>query len=102
MKAAAGSILLGGCDIARLSLTDLRKTLSLVPQDPVLMAGSILSNLDPEGLSNPNPNPNPIANSSPKPNPEHEGLSSDEDVWEILTRVNVADAVKSKGGLLGA
>ncbi|XP_071815996.1 ATP-binding cassette sub-family C member 9-like isoform X3 [Apostichopus japonicus] len=42
-----GKISIDGEDISKLSLTTLRKHLSIIPQDPVLFNGSIRFNLDP-------------------------------------------------------
>lgn len=39
-----GRILIDGCDIAKLGLTDLRKVLSIIPQSPVLFSGMCLFN----------------------------------------------------------
>ncbi|XP_033637674.1 multidrug resistance-associated protein 5-like [Asterias rubens] len=44
---ASGMILLDGVDIASLGLHDLRSRLAVIPQDPVLFAGSVRMNLDP-------------------------------------------------------
>eukprot|EP00753_Platysulcus_tardus_P008155 PLAT157.1.p1 GENE.PLAT157.1~~PLAT157.1.p1 ORF type:complete len:1459 (-),score=711.94 PLAT157.1:104-4480(-) len=42
-----GSITLGGVDLCSLGLHDLRSRLAVIPQDPVLFAGSVRYNLDP-------------------------------------------------------
>lgn len=42
-----GEILIDGLDIANLGLHDLRKNISIIPQDPVLFSGSLRFNLDP-------------------------------------------------------
>ncbi|XP_059145786.1 multidrug resistance-associated protein 1-like isoform X2 [Physella acuta] len=46
-EASSGQILIDGLDIARLGLHTLRRKLTILPQDPVLFAGSLRMNLDP-------------------------------------------------------
>ncbi|KAJ1782494.1 hypothetical protein LPJ59_006797, partial [Coemansia sp. RSA 2399] len=47
VEAAGGKILLDGEDIAQYGLFDVRSKLSIIPQDPVLFAGTVRENLDP-------------------------------------------------------
>ncbi|KAJ3300226.1 Multidrug resistance-associated protein 1 [Borealophlyctis nickersoniae] len=50
VEAAGGSIQIDGLDISGLGLYDLRSRLTIIPQDPVLFAGTIRENLDPFGV----------------------------------------------------
>jgi len=47
LEPRGGEILLNGVDTSTLGLQCLRRTIGMVPQDPVLMQGSIRENLDP-------------------------------------------------------
>lgn len=46
---ANGSITLDGIDLARVGLTDLRRRVSVLPQRPLILRGTIRQNLDPFG-----------------------------------------------------
>jgi ABC-type multidrug transport system fused ATPase/permease subunit len=65
VEAAGGRISIDGRDIATLKLADLRKAITIIPQDPMLFSGTVRSNLDPFG--------------------EH----SDAAVWAVLDRLQL-------------
>ncbi|BGP49528.1 hypothetical protein JCM10450v2_005420 [Rhodotorula kratochvilovae] len=50
LELAKGTIEIDGRDIAKLGLTQLREHLSIIPQEPLLFAGTLRSNLDPFSL----------------------------------------------------
>ncbi|TCD64284.1 hypothetical protein EIP91_004292 [Steccherinum ochraceum] len=50
VELTAGSIRIDGVDISQVGLTDLRKGLAIIPQDALLLSGTLRSNLDPFGL----------------------------------------------------
>ncbi|XP_054161203.1 multidrug resistance-associated protein 1-like isoform X2 [Oppia nitens] len=47
IESVVGKIVIDGIDISELALHDLRSGLTIIPQDPVLFAGTVRSNLDP-------------------------------------------------------
>jgi ABC-type multidrug transport system fused ATPase/permease subunit len=68
--------MIDGIDISTLGLTSLRRALAIIPQDPVLFAGTVRDNLDPFQ--------------------EH----SDADLWEALDRAHLKTHIQSlQGGL---
>ena len=70
-RAAPGfnSIAVDGSDIARVPLSRLRSSLSIIPQDPVMFSGTVRFNLDPFGRA------------------------ADADVWAALDQVGLKDTV---------
>ncbi|KAJ2506801.1 hypothetical protein H4217_008946 [Coemansia sp. RSA 1939] len=47
LEASKGQIVLDGVDISKIGLEDLRRNVTIIPQDPVLFNGTIRFNLDP-------------------------------------------------------
>ncbi|KAJ1856297.1 hypothetical protein GGH12_004868 [Coemansia sp. RSA 1822] len=72
IEAASGQILLDGEDIAKYGLFDVRSKLSIIPQDPVLFAGTVRENLDP--FNN----------------------YSDQNIWQALEHAHLADFIRTK------
>jgi len=47
VELSGGSIIIDGIDVSQLGIHDLRSSLAIIPQDPVLFQGTIRTNLDP-------------------------------------------------------
>ncbi|KAJ2617531.1 hypothetical protein H4S08_000279 [Coemansia sp. RSA 1365] len=72
IEAASGQILLDGEDISQYGLFDVRSKMSVIPQDPMLFAGTVRDNLDPFNIY------------------------SDQDIWHALEQTHLADYIRSK------
>lgn len=70
-----GRIRIGGIEHCRIPLERLRTAMSVVPQDPVLLLGTVRSNLD------------------------RWERFTDQQLWEVLEKVTLADVVAEMGGL---
>eukprot|EP01064_Diplonema_japonicum_P021232 TRINITY_DN3077_c2_g1_i1.p1 TRINITY_DN3077_c2_g1~~TRINITY_DN3077_c2_g1_i1.p1 ORF type:complete len:1577 (+),score=524.46 TRINITY_DN3077_c2_g1_i1:102-4832(+) len=70
VEIAGGSISIGGRDIRTVRLDDLRSSLSMIPQDPVLFQGSVRSNLDPFDAN------------------------KDSEIWDRLKQVSLTDRIE--------
>ncbi len=64
-----GSIIIDGIDTKRIGLHDLRNKISIIPQDPVVFTGPLRRNIDPFGQF------------------------LDDELWQVLTEVQLKDAV---------
>ena len=73
VESAGGRITIDGKDISKIGLHKLRSRLTIIPQDPVLFAGSLRFNLDPCG--------------------QH----SDADIWDALGHSHLKDQMKQLG-----
>lgn len=49
VELAAGEVLVDGLNLGQLGLNDVRKNITIIPQDPVIFSGTIRFNLDPFG-----------------------------------------------------
>jgi ABC-type multidrug transport system fused ATPase/permease subunit len=78
VELAGGVIYIDNMDISKIGLKKLREALSIIPQDPTLFTGTIRSNLDPFDECN------------------------DDELWQALRRVHMADKVASMDGKLRA
>ncbi|KAK2404491.1 ABC transporter C family member [Trifolium repens] len=74
VEPAGGKIIVDGIDISSIGLHDLRSRFGIIPQDPTLFNGTVRYNLDP--LS------------------QH----SDQDIWEVLGKCQLQEAVQEKEG----
>ena len=74
VECAGGSISIGGRDLRTLKLSDLRSSISMIPQDPVLFQGTVRSNLDPFATS------------------------TDEEIWNRLEQVNMKERMEAHDG----
>jgi ABC-type multidrug transport system fused ATPase/permease subunit len=72
----SGAITLDGVDVSTLSLEQLRRGLSVIPQEPVVFSGTVRSNLDPFGE-----------------------FGHDAILWEALRDCGLEEQVKACGGL---
>lgn len=77
MPKITGSIKIDGIDTQSLMLHELRRNISIIPQDPILFSGSLRSNLDPFDEN------------------------TDEAIWNVLAQVELKETVSSlAGGLM--
>ncbi|KAJ2157849.1 hypothetical protein GGF46_004212 [Coemansia sp. RSA 552] len=76
IEAAEGQILLDGQDISQYGLFDLRSRLSIIPQDPVLFAGTVRENLDPFSQY------------------------TDQEIWNALEHAHLAEFIRTKADRL--
>ncbi|XP_072977430.1 ABC transporter C family member 10-like [Typha angustifolia] len=72
VEPAGGRILIDGIDIVKVGLHDLRSRLGIIPQDPTLFNGSVRYNLDPIGQF------------------------TDQQIWEVLEKCQLREAVQEK------
>ncbi|KAH7973492.1 hypothetical protein HPB49_001713 [Dermacentor silvarum] len=71
LKPSEGQILIDGVNIANVPLRKLRRSITVIPQDPSLVRGTLRTNLDPTNSH------------------------SDAEIWEALTRSHLSDVVSS-------
>ena len=76
MTQPTGMIIIDGIDGGSISLSELRKKISIIPQEPILFTGSVRRNIDPFG--------------------EH----TDERLWQVLDKVQLKKVIISLNGKL--
>lgn len=81
-----GSVFIDGVDISHVKHDTLRRSITTIPQDAVILPGSVRKNLLPFDLMS-------EADESEK------GKQKDDQLEEVLSSVGLLDAIKSKGGL---
>ncbi|KAL2542131.1 ABC transporter C family member 10 [Abeliophyllum distichum] len=72
VEPVGGKIVVDGVDISMIGLHDLRSRFGIIPQDPTLFNGTVRNNLDPLGRH------------------------TDEDIWEVLGKCQLREAVQEK------
>ncbi|GAB5588211.1 hypothetical protein Unana1_03111 [Umbelopsis nana] len=78
IEAASGNIFVDGVDISSIGLHDLRSRLTIIPQDPVLFAGTVRDNLDPFNAHD------------------------DVEIWQVLENSHLKDHIAKLEGKLNA
>ena len=71
VELSEGTIFIDGTDVSKVPLQTLRSKLAIIPQDPVLLTGTLRFQLDPFSMY------------------------SDAEVWAVLDKVNMREAVQS-------
>lgn len=69
IESTSGSIFIDNIDIKTLGLHDLRSRITIIPQDPVLFAGTLRENLDPFSVC------------------------SDADLWDVIEKASLKPAI---------
>ncbi|XP_078169806.1 ABC transporter C family member 10-like isoform X1 [Carex rostrata] len=72
VEPAGGKIVIDGLDITKIGLHDLRSRFGVIPQDPTLFHGSVRYNMDPLGQF------------------------TDQQIWEVLDKCQLREAVQEK------
>jgi ABC-type multidrug transport system fused ATPase/permease subunit len=69
LEPTEGKVIIDGVDTQTISLQKLRSRVAVIPQEPVMLTGTIRTNLDPDGLS------------------------TDDDIWKALKAVHLGEKI---------
>eukprot|EP01016_Furgasonia_blochmanni_P004503 TRINITY_DN11747_c0_g1_i2.p1 TRINITY_DN11747_c0_g1~~TRINITY_DN11747_c0_g1_i2.p1 ORF type:complete len:232 (+),score=47.39 TRINITY_DN11747_c0_g1_i2:769-1464(+) len=75
LEADSGAIIIDGVDVSQIGLFDLRRNITIIPQDSYLFQGTLRVNVDPLGQF------------------------SDEIIWRALEKCKLKESFEKKGGL---
>lgn len=90
-----GEILIDGTPISQIPLAHLRRSISIIPQEPILFSGTVRSNLDPTTTDH-------SQDHQHQHNQHHPSTYSDEQMWRALEAAHLSKKIGTMpGGLDG-
>lgn len=89
-----GTILIDGIDISKVPREQLRRVITTIPQDPVIIPGSIRENLLPCDIGGTSPVAGAVGGVDLNQHP-----ITDTDIWDVLKAVRIAEYIQQRGSL---